>query len=111
MQIKKERMEEKLRLARLSQRLHFQDEGRGRLSHLYKKILTALHRQRKVKSEFAILTKIPSVDFRCGCKTKQANSIGSVSEVISRQPTFKISFNSSFNEQTFRKMTGRMRHG
>lgn len=41
-------MEEKLRLARLSQRLHFQDEGRGRLSHLYKKILTALHRQRKV---------------------------------------------------------------
>eukprot|EP00752_Nemacystus_decipiens_P002125 g2027.t1 len=46
-QIKKERMEEKLRLARLSQRLHFQDEGRGRLSHLYKKILTALHRQRK----------------------------------------------------------------
>lgn len=47
-QIKKERMEEKLRLARLSQRLHFQDEGRGRLSHLYKKILTALHRQRKV---------------------------------------------------------------
>ncbi|CAM9889380.1 unnamed protein product [Scytosiphon promiscuus] len=46
-QIKKERMEEKLRLARLSQRLHFQDEGRGRLNHLYKKILTALHRQRK----------------------------------------------------------------
>eukprot|EP00903_Cladosiphon_okamuranus_P012987 g12118.t1 len=46
-QIKKERVEEKLRLARLSQRLHFQDEGRGRLSHLYKKILTALHRQRK----------------------------------------------------------------
>ncbi|CAM9105576.1 unnamed protein product [Hapterophycus canaliculatus] len=46
-QIKKERMEEKLRLARLSQRLHYQDEGRGRLSHLYKKILTALHRQRK----------------------------------------------------------------
>lgn len=41
-------MEEKLRLARLSQRLRFQDEGRGRLSHLYKKILTALHRQRKV---------------------------------------------------------------
>lgn len=48
MQIKKERLEEKLRLARLSQRLHLQDEGRGRLSDLYKKILTALHRQRKV---------------------------------------------------------------
>lgn len=48
MQIKKDRMEEKLRLARLSQHLRFQDEGRGRLSHLYKKILTALHRQRKV---------------------------------------------------------------
>lgn len=47
-QIKKDRMEEKLRLARLSQRLRFQDEGRGRLSHLYKKILTALHRQRRV---------------------------------------------------------------
>ncbi|CAM9608529.1 unnamed protein product, partial [Laminaria digitata] len=46
-QIKKDRMEEQLRLARLSQRLRFQDEGRGRLSHLYKKILTALHRQRK----------------------------------------------------------------
>ncbi|CAM9724565.1 unnamed protein product [Ectocarpus sp. 4 AP-2014] len=46
-QIKKERLEEKLRLARLSQRLHLQDEGRGRLSDLYKKILTALHRQRK----------------------------------------------------------------
>lgn len=41
-------MEEQLRLARLSQRLRFRDEGRGRLSHLYKKILTALHRQRKV---------------------------------------------------------------
>lgn len=41
-------MEEKLRLMRLSQRLRFQDEGRGRLGHLYKKILTALHRQRKV---------------------------------------------------------------
>lgn len=48
MQIKKDRMEEQLRLARLSQRLRVQDEGRGRLSHLYKKILTALHRQRKV---------------------------------------------------------------
>eukprot|EP00904_Undaria_pinnatifida_P000720 jgi/Undpi1/10649/HiC_scaffold_29.g13099.m1 len=46
-QIKKDRMEEQLRLARLSQRLRFRDEGRGRLSHLYKKILTALHRQRK----------------------------------------------------------------
>lgn len=60
-QIKKERMEEKLRLARLSQRLHFQDEGRGRLSHLYKKILTALHRQRKV-GHFTAGTYIPSVD-------------------------------------------------
>lgn len=47
-QIKKDRMEEKLRLARLSQHMRLQDEGRGRLSHLYKKILTALHRQRKV---------------------------------------------------------------
>lgn len=41
-------MEENLRLARLSQRLRFEDEGQGRLNHLYKKILTALHRQRKV---------------------------------------------------------------
>lgn len=49
-QIKKDRMEEQLRLAKLSQRLRFQDEGRGRLSHLYKKILTALHRQRKVRT-------------------------------------------------------------
>lgn len=47
-QIKKERMEENLRLARLSQRMRFEDDGRGRLNHLYKKILTALHRQRKV---------------------------------------------------------------
>lgn len=43
-------MEEKLRLARLSQHLRLEDEGRGRLSDLYKKILTALHRQRKVGS-------------------------------------------------------------
>lgn len=48
MQIKKDRMEEQLRLAKLSQSMRFQDDGRGRLSHLYKKILTALHRQRKV---------------------------------------------------------------
>ncbi|CAM9344969.1 unnamed protein product [Ascophyllum nodosum] len=45
--IKKDRFEEKLRLARLSQRFRFRDEGRRRLTHLYKKILTALHRQRK----------------------------------------------------------------
>lgn len=51
--IKKERMEEKLRLARLSQRLRLQDEGRGRLNHLYKKILTALHRQRKVGLQYS----------------------------------------------------------
>lgn len=47
-------MEEKLRLARLSQRLRCEDEGRGRLGHLYKKILTALHRQRKVCNHDAL---------------------------------------------------------
>lgn len=78
-QIKKERMEEKLRLARLSQRLHFQDEGRGRLSHLYKKILTALHRQRKV-SELTVMTWIPSIDIRF--QWSQSGSIPSVSEVF-----------------------------
>ncbi|CAM9148398.1 unnamed protein product, partial [Choristocarpus tenellus] len=46
-QIKKERMQEKLRLGRMLQQTRQQQEGQYRINHLHKKILTALHRQRR----------------------------------------------------------------
>lgn len=109
-------MEEKLRLARLSQRLHFQDEGRGRLSHLYKKILTALHRQRKVS--------VITADTKCAARIDRKSystspvyveAVGvDVHSLDLARNNFGVSSCPGARADVFqrnaRKMTGRMRH-
>ncbi|CAM9184075.1 unnamed protein product [Discosporangium mesarthrocarpum] len=46
-QIKRDRMQENLPLGRMLYHMRHYNDRQGRLTHLYKKVLTALHRQRK----------------------------------------------------------------